>query len=92
MRAAQAHDAPRRQTPVDEAEFTRHADAALRLAGMSKAAAVRTVARRFPDDAAPQIVERLAQHGITVTASYVRTELSRERKRRTASSGTGYYP
>nr|WP_234343433.1 DUF2637 domain-containing protein [Streptomyces sp. NRRL F-5123] len=92
MRAAQTPDAPQPHRPDDDTEFTRHADDALRLADMSKAAAVRTVAEAHPDDAAPQIVARLAQHGITVTAAYVRTELSRQRRRTAASSGTGYYP
>jgi hypothetical protein len=73
------------------ASFDRHADDALRLAGLSKAAAVRAVHEADPAAAAPQIVTRLAEHGITATASYVRTELSRVRKRRRDTTGTGQY-
>lgn len=90
--AAQPHEAPPRQVAAETASFERHADEAVRLAGMSKAAAVRTVYNADPSAGAPQIVKRLKEHGITVTAAYVRTELSRQRKRGAASSGTGYYP
>jgi hypothetical protein len=72
--------------------FDRHTDEALRLAGMSKAAAVRAVHRKHPDAGAPQIVAYLATHGISASLAAVRTELSRERKRSTATTGTGYYP
>jgi hypothetical protein len=82
-------------TPAPEAassaSFDRHTDDALRLAGLSKAAAVRAVIEAHPAATAPQIAERLAEHGITATASSVRTVLSRERKRRRDTSGTGQY-
>ncbi len=51
IRAGQPHDAPPQPQADDAAEFTRHADDALRLADMSKAAAVRTIAQHHPDDA-----------------------------------------
>lgn len=104
MRPALRTAAPPKRTPATPrpaplapaataASFDRHTDDALRLAGLTKAAAVRAVHQAHPDDAAPQIAARLAEHGITATASYVRTELSRHRRRSTtASSGTGYYP
>ncbi len=92
MPAGQPHEAPAKPPAVDAASFERHADQAMRLIEMSKAAAVRTVHQADPDAGAPQIVARLAEHGVQVTAKYVRSELHRERKRLTASSGTGYYP
>jgi hypothetical protein len=92
MRAGQPLEAPAMQTGTTDASFELHADEAMRLADMSKAAAVRTVHEADRAAAAPQIVARLADSGIHVTAKYVRSELSRYRKRRTASSGTGYYP
>lgn len=92
MPAGQPGEAPPKQSAVEVASFERHAEEAVRLAGMSKAAAVRIAHEADPSAGAPQIVARLAEHGITVTAKYVRSELSRDRKRRAASSGTGYYP
>jgi hypothetical protein len=87
--AGQRSEAPEQRpaaAAAASASFDHHTADALRLVGMSKAAAVRTIHEAHPEDAAPQIVERLAGHGIAATASYVRTELSRHRKRLTASS------
>lgn len=97
MPAGQAHEAAPKQAGTEASSFERHADEAMRLAGMSKAAAICTVHEADPTSGAPQIVARLAEQGITVTAKQVRSELSRRRRRLTASpdsasSGTGYYP
>lgn len=97
MPAGQTHEAAPKQPLADAASFERHADEAMRLAGMSKAAAICAVHQADPTSGAPQIVARLAEQGITVTAKQVRSELSRYRRRLTASpdsasSGTGYYP
>lgn len=62
---------------------------ALRLEGLSKAAAVRIVRDAEPTASAPQIVQRLAHHGIDADAAYVRTVLSRINRQRTATDG-GY--
>lgn len=62
---------------------------ALRLEGLSKAAAVRVVRDAEPGASAPQIVKRLAHHGIEADAAYVRTVLSRINRQRTATDG-GY--
>ena len=62
---------------------------ALRLEGLSKAAAVRVVRDAEPTASAPQIVQRLAHHGIEADAAYVRTVLSRTNRQRTTTDG-GY--
>jgi hypothetical protein len=90
--ADQPRVAPPQHPAATPDPFDRHTDEALRLAGMSKAAAVRAVHQKHPDAGAPQIVAYLATHGISASLSAVRTELSRERKRSTATPGTGYYP
>ncbi|MCF0086703.1 MULTISPECIES: hypothetical protein [unclassified Streptomyces] len=64
-------------------------DEALRLEGLSKAAAVRIVRDAEPTASAPQIVKRLAHHGIDADAAYVRTVLSRINRQRNATDG-GY--
>ena len=61
----------------------------LRSEGISKAAAVRIVLDADPSASAPQIVKRLAHHGIDADAAYVRTVLSRINKQRTSTEG-GY--
>jgi hypothetical protein len=62
---------------------------ALRLEGLSKAAAVRIVRDAEPTASAPQIVQRLAHHGIEADAAYVRTVLSRINRQRNTTDG-GY--
>jgi hypothetical protein len=62
---------------------------ALQLDGLSKAAAVRVVRDADPAASAPQIVQRLAHHGIDADAAYVRTVLHRTRQQR--SNGNGGY-
>ena len=64
-------------------------DEALRIEGLSKAAAVRIVRDAHPTASAPQIVQRLAHHGIEADAAYVRTVLSRINRQRNATDG-GY--
>lgn len=96
--AADEHrDAPqRRVTPIAPAAPRRTGDAdapqtdeALRIEGLSKAAAVRIVRDADPTASAPQIVQRLAHHGIDADAAYVRTVLSRINRQRNATDG-GY--
>ncbi|MFD0509259.1 hypothetical protein ACFQ0G_53110 [Streptomyces chiangmaiensis] len=60
---------------------------ALHLEGLSKAAAVRIVRDADPTASAPQIVKRLAHHGINADAAYVRTVLSRIKNRNTTDGG-----
>lgn len=60
---------------------------ALRSEGLSKAAAVRIVRDAEPTASAPQIVQRLAHHGIEADAAYVRTVLSRIKSRNTTDGG-----
>ncbi|MFG2276689.1 hypothetical protein ACGFNY_43895 [Streptomyces chartreusis] len=62
---------------------------ALPLQGLSKAAAVRIVRDADPKASAPQIVKRLAHHGIEADAAYVRTVLSRINRQRNTTDG-GY--
>lgn len=62
---------------------------ALPLQGLSKAAAVRIVRDADPNASAPQIVKRLAHHGIEADAAYVRTVLSRINRQRSTTDG-GY--
>jgi hypothetical protein len=91
------HDAPTpRVTPVIPAAPRRTSDAApqhtgeaLHLDGLSKAAAVRIVRDADPNASAPQIVKRLAHHGIDADAAYVRTVLSRINRQRNTTDG-GY--
>lgn len=91
------HDAPQLRvtlTPSDAPRRTadaapQHTGEALRLEGLSKAAAVRIVRDADPNASAPQIVQRLAHHGIDADAAYVRTVLSRINKNRNATDG-GY--
>ncbi|MCX4885885.1 hypothetical protein [Streptomyces sp. NBC_00847] len=64
-------------------------EAPLHLEGLSKAAAVRIVRDAEPTASAPQIVKRLAHHGIEADAAYVRTVLSRINRQRTTTDG-GY--
>lgn len=66
-----------------------HTSEALPLQGLSKAAAVRIVREADPNASAPQIVQRLAHHGIEADAAYVRTVLSRINRQRNATDG-GY--
>lgn len=99
--ALRAAAPPKRTTPApapkprpaaaSSAAFDRHTADALRLAGISKAAAVRAAHEADPTAAAPQIAARLAEHGITATASYVRTVLSRDSRTRRDTTGTGQY-
>ncbi|MFE5482995.1 hypothetical protein [Streptomyces sp. NPDC056527] len=77
--------APRRSTDA----AAPHAGGALMLEGLSKADAVRTIRDADPTASAPQIVERLAHHGIETDAPYVRTVLSRTRQQRIKGNG-GY--
>ena len=62
----------------------------LDLTGLSKADAVRRIAALDRDADAPEISRRLAQHGITAPSAYVRTVLSRDKRKR--GDGTGFYP
>ncbi|MFJ8727661.1 hypothetical protein [Streptomyces sp. NPDC093269] len=66
---------------------TPHIGEALHLEGLSKAAAVRIVRDADPTASAPQIVKRLAHHGIDADAAYVRTVLSRIKNRNTTDGG-----
>lgn len=74
-------------TAPQQAEALRNGDAALHLDGLSKAAAVRVVRDALPTASAPQIVERLAHHGIDATDAYVRTVLSRKKQRGAGNGG-----
>lgn len=90
-------DAPQPRVPLNPPpapRITREAPQprtgeALRLEGLSKAAAVRIVRDAEPTASAPQIVQRLAHHGIEADAAYVRTVLSRINRQRNATDG-GY--
>ncbi|MFH8581719.1 hypothetical protein [Streptomyces zaomyceticus] len=86
QRAALAPSAAPRRT-VDTQQQT--GSEALMLDGLSKADAVRTIRDADPTASAPQIVERLAHHGIETDAPYVRTVLSRTRQQRIKGNG-GY--
>lgn len=91
------HDAPAQRAalaaPVAPRSITDAAkqrdDAPLQLEGLSKAAAVRIVRDADPNASAPQIVKRLAHHGIEADAAYVRTVLSRINRQRNTTDG-GY--
>lgn len=89
------HDAPEPRVsliPAEAPRITRDAapqptGEALPLQGLSKAAAVRRVRDADPTASAPQIVKRLAHHGIEADAAYVRTVLSRIKQRNTTDGG-----
>jgi hypothetical protein len=81
--ALAAVEAPR---PITDAAPHRIGEA-LHLEGLSKAAAVRIVRDAHPNASAPQIVQRLAHHGIDADAAYVRTVLSRIKNRNTTDGG-----
>lgn len=87
--ADEAHDAPLARTAPSRVEARHSGDAAQRFDGMSKAAAVRVMRDADPAASAPQIVERLAHHGVDADAAYVRTVLSRINRQRAATDG-GY--
>lgn len=95
--ADERHDAPQQRAALAPAEAPRrtpgeapqHTGEALALQGLSKAAAVRIVRDAEPTASAPQIVQRLAHHGIEADAAYVRTVLSRISKQRATTDG-GY--
>ncbi|HEX5567102.1 MAG TPA: hypothetical protein VFY14_09305 [Streptomyces sp.] len=102
--ADERHDAPQPRVALAPAKAPRIADAApritadaapqrtseaLRIEGLSKAAAVRIVRDADPTASAPQIVKRLAHHGIDADAAYVRTVLSRINRQRNTTEG-GY--
>lgn len=89
------HDAPEPRvalaaadTPriIGEAPLMRSTEA-LPFQGVSKAEAVRIVRAAEPTASAPQIVKRLAHHGIEADAAYVRTVLSRIKQRNTTDGG-----
>lgn len=91
------HDAPQPRATLTPAQAPRrtadaapqHTSEALRIEGLSKAAAVRIVRDAEPNASAPQIVQRLAHHGIEADAAYVRTVLSRINRQRNSTDG-GY--
>lgn len=102
--ADERHDAPEPRVALAPAQAPRITDAAPRitadaappqtgealpLQGLSKAAAVRIVRDADPTASAPQIVKRLAHHGIEADAAYVRTVLSRINRQRNTTDG-GY--
>ena len=87
--ADETHDAPLMRTAPTRAAASRSGDAPLRLDEMSKAAAVRAMRDADPTASAPQIVQRLAHHGVDATDAYVRTVLSRINRQRATSEG-GY--
>ncbi|GAX57297.1 hypothetical protein [Streptomyces olivochromogenes] len=87
--AARGHDAPQMPSGAPRTVAPHNGDAALHLDGLSKAAAVRVVRDALPTASAPQIVARLAHHGIDASDAYVRTVLSRTKQQRTTTDG-GY--
>ena len=95
--ADEGHDAPPPRVALAPAAAprithdadTQRASEALPLQGLSKAAAVRIVRDAEPNASAPQIVKRLAHHGIEADAAYVRTVLSRINRQRNTTDG-GY--
>ncbi|MFD8777544.1 hypothetical protein [Streptomyces sp. NPDC059916] len=87
--AGRGHDAPQMPAVAPHSVAPHANDAALHLDGLSKAAAVRVVRDALPTASAPQIVERLAHHGIDATDAYVRTVLSRVKQQRNSTDG-GY--
>ncbi|WP_331764857.1 hypothetical protein [Streptomyces sp. NBC_01238] len=87
--ADETRDAPLTRTAPARAAAPHTSDAALQFDGMSKAAAVRVMRDADPAASAPQIVQRLAHHGIEADAAYVRTVLSRINRQRATTDG-GY--
>lgn len=87
--ADETRDAPLKRTAPARAAAPLPGDAAPRFDGMSKAAAVRVMRDADPAASAPQIVQRLAHHGIDADAAYVRTVLSRINRQRNTTDG-GY--
>ncbi|MFJ3699515.1 hypothetical protein ACIPW9_36225 [Streptomyces sp. NPDC090052] len=87
--ADETHDAPLTRTAPAPHAAPHSGDVAPRLDGMSKAAAVRVVRDTDPTASAPQIVKRLAHHGVEADAAYVRTVLHRINKQRATTDG-GY--
>lgn len=87
--ADETSDAPLTRPTLARVAAPHDSDAAPRLDGMSKAAAVRVMRDADPNASAPQIVERLAHHGVDADAAYVRTVLSRVNRQRNATDG-GY--
>ncbi|MFE9812433.1 hypothetical protein [Streptomyces sp. NPDC005548] len=85
--AAHTHDAPQMPHVAPRTGAPHAGDAALHLDGLSKAAAVRVVRDALPAASAPQIVERLAHHGIEASDAYVRTVLSRTKQRGAGNGG-----
>ncbi|MFW3477483.1 hypothetical protein [Streptomyces microflavus] len=85
---AQTHDAPLMRTAPDPVAAPRITGEAQHLEGLSKAAAVRVMRDADPTASAPQIVERLAHHGIEADPAS-RTVLSRTKQQRNTTEG-GY--
>lgn len=88
------HEAPLRPVPPP-ADTARHdrTDDLLNLDGLSKAEAVRLMRKHYPDATAPQLVRRLAEHGIEAKDGYVRNVLSRDRQTAPKpAEGNGFYP
>ncbi|MGW3400136.1 hypothetical protein [Streptomyces zhihengii] len=85
--ADRAHDAPLMPALAQPAAAPRITGEAPRLTDLSKAAAVRAVRDAEPGASAPQIVKRLASHGITATDAYVRTVLSRTKQSNSTEGG-----
>lgn len=99
--ADQTHDAPVAHTtlqpsaapPSPPAATPAHHSAAsfaLRLDGLSKAAAVRAIREARPDASAGQIALHLAQHGIAADSAYIRTVLSRTKPKGQQPGNGGY--
>ena len=82
-----ANDAPLTRTAPARTAAPRPTSEAPRLDGMSKAAAVRAMRDADPAASAPQIVERLAHHGVEASDAYVRTVLSRTKQQRAGDGG-----
>ncbi|MGW7283961.1 hypothetical protein ACWGH4_00420 [Streptomyces sp. NPDC054847] len=82
-----ADDAPLTRTAPARTAAPRPTGDAPRLDGMSKAAAVRAMRDADPAASAPQIVERLAHHGVEASDAYVRTVLSRTKQQRAGDGG-----
>lgn len=87
--AAEQRTAVPQTLPVAGPPAQERAADALRLDGLSKADAVRRLHAAEPDAPPLQLVTRLAQLGVAVDASYVRTVLARSRKQ--PEPGTGQY-
>lgn len=85
--ADRASDAPLTRVLPERPAAQRITDGAPRLDGLSKAAAVRVMRDAHPTASAPQLVERLAHHGIEASDAYVRTVLSRTKQRNATEGG-----